>query len=77
MAGTAILEIDAMFVTVRPINECRVWSKHFGKTYVSNRCHAELHLARYLTFISGRLFLRNGSISVLTNRWPALHWNRL
>jgi hypothetical protein len=38
LAGTAILEIDALLLTVRPPGECRVWSKHFGLTYVRNRC---------------------------------------
>jgi hypothetical protein len=39
LTGTAILEIDATLLTVMPQNECRVWSKHLGKTYVRNRCN--------------------------------------
>jgi len=38
MAGTAILEIDATLLTVRPPGEGRVWSKHFRQTYVGIRC---------------------------------------
>jgi len=43
LAGKAILEIDATLLTVRPPSECRVWSKHFGQTYVRNRCSADSH----------------------------------
>jgi len=41
MAGAAIVEIDATLLTVRLPGECRVWSKHFGQTYVRNRCTAD------------------------------------
>ena len=38
MAGTASLEIDATLLTIRPLDECQVWSKYFGETKVSSRC---------------------------------------
>jgi hypothetical protein len=38
MAGIASLEIDATLLTIRPLDECQVWSKYFGETKVSSRC---------------------------------------